>query len=116
MDTVGKRLAYIRKRLGYTQATLASAIGVSRGVISNIEYDQNEPLPIVANAICAELKIRKDWLLSGIEPIFAPDEKSKLLDELHSLCATLSEPQQRFLLDTVRAMQKHLTTERNEEI
>ena len=108
METIGKRLAFIRKQRGYTQASLANSTGVSRGVISNIEYDQNDPLPVVANALCAELHINKEWLLTGKGPIEPSNENARLLEELNQVCSELSEPQLLFLLDTVRSMRKRL--------
>ncbi|WP_418710114.1 helix-turn-helix domain-containing protein, partial [Anaerotruncus massiliensis (ex Liu et al. 2021)] len=37
MDTLGARLNYARRKRGYTQNSLAEEIGVSRGVIYNLE-------------------------------------------------------------------------------
>lgn len=111
MQTIGKRLAFIRNEKGYTQTSLAAAIGVSRGVISNIEYDQNEPLPVVTNALCAELGIHKEWLLTGQGE---RDSKKQLLDELYRVCSELSEPQQQFILETIKAMQRTLTVEKTQ--
>lgn len=65
MDTLGKRLRFARKKKGYTQAILAGKIGVSRGVIFNLEKDKTEPQAIVINAVCQTLQINKDWLLYG---------------------------------------------------
>lgn len=39
---MGERLRKARKAKGYTQESLAAAIGVSRGVVTNIEYDKAE--------------------------------------------------------------------------
>ena len=43
MNSLGERLRYTRKRNGYTQDSLASAIGVSRGVIFNLEKNKTTP-------------------------------------------------------------------------
>ena len=43
MDTLGERLNFVRKKKGYTQDSLAEAIGVSRGVIFNLEKNKTEP-------------------------------------------------------------------------
>ncbi len=63
MDTLGERLKYTRKKHGYTQDSLAEIIGVSRGVIFNLEKNKTEPQSIVINAICQTLKINKNWLV-----------------------------------------------------
>lgn len=91
---------------------LAEAIGVTRGVISNIEYGKTDPPQIVINAVSHTLNINKDWLMYGHGPMEPENERSKILDELYKVCATLSEPQQLFLLETIRAMNAHLTPER----
>ena len=43
--TISERLKYVRKMRGFTQESLAAAIGASRGVITNIEYGKVEPQP-----------------------------------------------------------------------
>ena len=39
---IGARLKQARSSKGYTQNSLADAIGVSRGVITNIEHEKAE--------------------------------------------------------------------------
>lgn len=51
MNTLGERLYYVRKSKGYTQDSLAESIGVSRGVIFNLEKNKTQPQLIVINAI-----------------------------------------------------------------
>lgn len=41
--TIGERLKIARKARGYTQDSLAEALGMSRGVITNIEYGGLSP-------------------------------------------------------------------------
>jgi len=65
MDTLGGRLKHARKNKGFTQDSLAETIGVSRGVIFNLEKNKTEPQTIVINAICQTLNINKDWLMNG---------------------------------------------------
>lgn len=50
--TIGERLKIARKARGYTQDSLAEALGMSRGVITNIEYGRAEPQTLVIKAIC----------------------------------------------------------------
>lgn len=107
MKNLRERFAYIRTQKGYTQMALAEAIGVTRGVISNIEYGKTDPPQIVINAVCGELNINKEWLQNGIGPIEPENERSKILDELYQICSTLTEAQQMYLLDQIRVMKKH---------
>lgn len=110
MNTTGERLAYVRKLRGYTQASLANAIDVSRGVISNIEYGQNDPLPVVAEAICSKLGINKDWLLSGVGEMNS-NTHDRILAELYEVCSHLSEAEQLYIIDVIHSMQKHQVIE-----
>lgn len=86
---------------------LAEAIGVTRGVISNIEYGKTDPPQIVINAVCGVLNINKEWLQFGRGPMEPENERSKILDELYQICSTLTEAQQLYLLDQIRVMKKH---------
>lgn len=111
MDTLGARLKYARKKNGYTQDSLANMIGVSRGVIFNLEKNKTDPQTIVINAICQTLKINKEWLLNGTGEMDDTSETSrsaKILAELYSVAKDLSEDEQLYLLDTVKALKQRL--------
>lgn len=112
MNTLGERLNYARKKSGYTQDSLAETIGVSRGVIFNLEKNKTNPQTIVINAICQTLKINKTWLTDGIGEMEDTNEKSqsaKILAELYEVAKELSEDEQLYLLDTVKALKKRLS-------
>lgn len=112
MNTLGERLNYARKKNGYTQDSLADAIGVSRGVIFNLEKNKTEPQIIVLNAICQILKINKDWLLNGTGEMEDNPEalhSAKILAELYDIAKELSEDEQLYLLDTVKALKQRLS-------
>lgn len=112
MDTLGARLNRARKKNGFTQDSLATCIGVSRGVIFNLEKNKTEPQAIVINAICQTLKINKEWLLSGngeMEDSSRPDQSDKILSELYDIAKGLSkEEEQLYILDTVKALKQRL--------
>jgi transcriptional regulator with XRE-family HTH domain len=111
MNTLGERLNYARKQKGYTQDSLARTIGVSRGVIFNLEKNKTEPQAIVINTICQVLKINKEWLTDGtggMEPDGQALQSTKLLAELYDIAKELSEDEQLFLLDTVKALKLRL--------
>lgn len=115
MGTLGDRLNYARKQKGYTQDSLAESIGVSRGVIFNLEKNKTDPQTIVINAICQTLKIRKDWLMNGtgeMEDTSETSRSAKILSELYEVAKGLSEDEQLYLLDTVKALKRRLNRER----
>ena len=117
MNTLGERLTYARKRNGFTQDSLAESIGVSRGVIFNLEKNKTEPQTIVINAICQILKINKEWLISGtgeMEDSSEASQSAKILAELYEVAKSLSEDEQLYLLDTVKALKQRLSREPKE--
>lgn len=111
METLGERLYYARKKKGYTQDSLAESIGVSRGVIFNLEKNKTVPQAIVLNAICQTLNINKTWLTNGMgemENKAEFSESAKILAELYDVAKGLSEDEQLYLLDTVKALKQRL--------
>lgn len=111
MNTLGERLYYVRKKRGYTQDSLAEKIGVSRGVIFNLEKNITKPQTIVINAICQTLKINKDWLINGsgeMEDNSGTSRSAKILAELYEVAKELSEDEQLYLLDVIKALQQRL--------
>lgn len=115
MNTLGGRLLYIRKKRGYTQDSLGKAIGVSRGVIFNLEKNKSEPQIIVLNAICSTLGIRRDWLVKGVgemENTSKASQSAKILTELYEVASGLTEAEQLYLLDVTKALKERLKWER----
>lgn len=113
MNTLGERLIYIRKENKLTQDSLAELIGVSRGVIFNLEKNKAKPQVIVINAICQNLKINKKWLLYGIGEIENNNtsNSSKIITEIVEITNDLSENQLLYLLNTIRIFKKYLDEE-----
>ena len=111
METLGERLNYARKSSGYTQNGLAESIGVSRGVIFNLEKNKTVPQAIVINAICQTLNVNSDWLLSGVGEMKKekdPVRSDKVLRELYEFARELSEDEQLYLLDAAKALKHRL--------
>lgn len=109
MDTLGERLTVARKARGKTQESLAEIIGVSRGVIFNLEKSKTAPQLIVINAICQALKINKEWLLHGkgeMEDNSDAAKSAKILSEIRDLSEQLSEEEQRYILDIIKSYQR----------
>lgn len=113
MDTLGDRLNYARRKKGYTQDSLAESIGVSRGVIFNLEKNKTTPQTIVINAICQTLGVNKDWIIHGTGDMEDKSEfvqSTKILAELYDVAKELSEDEQLYLLDMVKALKLRLGT------
>lgn len=111
--SIASRLKQARKSRGYTQEKLANELNVSRGVISNIEYEKAEPQKLVINAICEVLKINKNWLITGqgnMENNPNPEMNNTLLSEIYNSAKNLSKEEQDYILDMIKTFQKHRTT------
>ena len=102
---------HARKKNGYTQESLAEQIGVSRGVIFNLEKNKTHPQKIVINAIAQTLGINTAWLLEGVGEMEDYNEVShsaKILAELYEAVKSLSEDEQYYILVVVKAMKQRL--------
>ncbi len=110
--SIAIRLKQARKSKGYTQEALACAIGVSRGVISNIEYEKAEPQPLVLHAICQVLQISEDWLISGNGFMESAGtlKSARLLSEIYDAAKELSEAEQDYILDMIKTFRRHQET------
>lgn len=111
--SIGERLKQARKKNGLSQDELAKSIGVSRGVITNVEYNKvEEPQPIVIDTICQTLKINKKWLMEGVGEMENKSDLSKsakILAELYDVAKGLSEEEQLYLLDSTKALKARLS-------
>ncbi len=111
MKNIGYRLKYALKKKGFTKNSLAESIGVSRGLIFNLEKNKTDPQSIVINAICQTLKIQKNWLIDGTGEMEDKTESSRstqILSELYEVAKSLSEDEQLYLLDVVKSLKKRL--------
>ncbi len=105
MQKIGERLHYIRKKRGYSQEALAAKIGVSRGVIFNLEQNKSKPQEIVINAICNTLNINKVWLITGAGEINYT--KNEVLEELLEVAQKLTKKEQLYLLESAKLFNKY---------
>lgn len=70
------------------------------------------------NAICSTLKIKKEWLVNGegeMEETIETSQSAKVLAELYNIAKELSEDEQLYQLDTVKALKQRLKRDKNGE-
>lgn len=87
MNTIGKRIANLRKEKQLKQDDLAQMLGVSPQAVSKWENDQTCPDITLLPDLAKILGVTVDELLSGknaVQPAvtLVPEEKRKSLDEL----------------------------------
>jgi len=61
----GKRLAKVREDAGYTQSSLARAVGVSQSAISQIEAGERNPSYETIRQIAEAMKLSPAYLVGG---------------------------------------------------
>ena len=72
---VSERIKLLRKALDLTQTEFGVQLGVSRDVISNLEYGRVAPSDLIINMMCAKFGVDDEWLRTGAGTMFR--EKSR---------------------------------------
>jgi len=126
MNGIAERLKQTRKALGFTQAELASRVGVSQSAIGNIEAGLRER-PRELLSIADVLGVDPSWLETGknrekqqdidVIPIMRQQRDTDLLRSLKRVSSALLHADD-LTLDQVRPLLTRLvdTPERNAEI
>ena len=65
--TLGKRIAWLRRRRRLSQGQLAEIVGVSRQIIYQYENDMTDPRLFTASCIADALGVSLDYLARGYE-------------------------------------------------
>ena len=68
------RVALVRQYADLSQRAFADRIGVSVGVISNIELGRAPVTPVVCIAICSKFNVREEWLFHGSGMMYQEDD------------------------------------------
>lgn len=76
-----ERIKELRKYLKLSQTDFATKIGVTRGVIANIEAGLVEIKEYVLKLICSVFGASEEWILTGNGEMFVKS-KQTILDEL----------------------------------
>jgi transcriptional regulator with XRE-family HTH domain len=85
-ETIGKRIAYMRQKYGWTQQTLANRLAISRVAISHIEMDLTIPSE---RSITLMAGIFKQSPLELVEGTTYPKAKAERLPEVSNLYTEL---------------------------
>ncbi len=80
-NDINDRIKFLREDNKLSQTAFATKLGVSRGVIQNIEDKNTTPKPFILQQICSQFKVDPDWLETGEgEPYIQKDSVSSLFD------------------------------------
>lgn len=93
---INSRILAVREHLNISQTEFGKSIGVSRGVIANIELNivdaSNKPLLI--QQICKEYGVDPYWLETGDGEMFMPQTKDDVITDF--LAEVLSQEEESF--------------------
>lgn len=86
---LSERIKKIRKSQKLSREKFAEQIGVSRGVIENIEYNRAEIKDLYIQLICKEFRVNEHWLRTGEgDAYLSITEEEALADLLFTLTTT----------------------------
>jgi transcriptional regulator with XRE-family HTH domain len=108
-ETLGERIARIRKERGFTQVELAARIGIIQTIISATESDERKLSAEMAVRFAQALDVSMDELLGpGRQPKRGRKPSRKILRRLEKI-ETLPRTQQTAVLKTIdNALELHL--------
>jgi transcriptional regulator with XRE-family HTH domain len=95
---VNNRIKAVREALGMSQREFGEKTGVSRDVISNLEYGRVEPKELFINHVCTIYNVNENWLRTGEGSMFVelPEE-----DEYFKAAAQISKANDKFAMQAL---------------
>ena len=70
LENINERIKKTRKQLKLSQDEFGKRLGVSRGVITNIEFNKTEPKSLFIDLLCREFNVNENWLRTGEGKMF----------------------------------------------
>jgi len=102
---VVERIKTVREALRLSQREFGEKLGVSRDVISNIEYGRVQPKKLLLQHLCQMYKVNEHWLETGEGAMF--DESSAVEEKLREALAifqSLRPEFQDYALEQIRKL------------
>ena len=100
---MSNRIKAVREALNLSQREFGEKLGVSRDVISNIEYGRVQPKELFLRHICQLYKVNEYWLETGKGEMFNNDPKENCkLDEALNIFKALRPEFQDYALEQIK--------------
>lgn len=96
----------VRKALNLSQREFGERLGVSRDVISNIEYGRVQPKELFLQHICQLYKVNRDWLDTGEGYMFDESSEQDKFTEALAIFKSLRPEFQDYALEQIRQLAK----------
>ena len=102
---MSNRIQALREALNLSQREFGERLGVSRDVISKMEYGRVQPKELLLRHICRMYKVNEHWLQTGEGEMFDIDPvESGRLEEALRIFQTLSPEFQEYALEQIRKL------------
>ncbi|MDL2254207.1 helix-turn-helix domain-containing protein [Ruminococcaceae bacterium OttesenSCG-928-I18] len=114
---VSERVRQVRKTLHLSQKEFARRLGLSKDMISNIEYQRVKPRQVLLEHLCQVYHVNPSWLFEGEGEMFSHPAGDKLR-EVADAFAQLDETSQEYALMQIKGllkMQKEQSEAKNKE-
>lgn len=99
------RINAVRKALKLSQREFGEKLGVSRDVISNLEYNRVEPKDLLLHHICQLYRVNEHWLHTGEGEMFTGNqEEAYKIDEALEIFKSLQPEFQDYALEQIRKL------------
>lgn len=99
------RIKAVREALKLSQREFGEKLGVSRDVISNIEYGRVQPKELFLRHVCQLYKVNECWLKTGEGKMFDEDfDETTKFDEALRIFKTLRPEFQDYALEQIRKL------------
>ncbi|MEY8386177.1 helix-turn-helix transcriptional regulator [Oscillospiraceae bacterium 38-13] len=102
---MSNRIKAVREALKLSQREFGEKLGVSRDVISNIEYGRVQPRELLLRHMCQLYGVNQGWLETGEGDMFlhSPREAEKL-DEALRIFQSLRPDFQEYALEQIKKL------------
>lgn len=102
---MSNRIKAVREALGLSQREFGERLGVSRDVISNLEYERVKPRELLLRRICQLFGVNEHWLKTGEGEMFLGSLINVAeLDEAICIFKTLRPEFQDYALEQIRKL------------
>lgn len=99
------RIKAVREALKLSQREFGEKLGVSRDVISNIEYGRVQPKELLLRHICQLYRVNQHWLETGEGEMFEDDpEEITKIDKALGIFKSLRPEFQDYALEQIKKL------------
>lgn len=98
------KIKTIREALNLSQREFGEKLGVSRDVISNIEYGRVQPKELFLTHVCQVYSVSRLWLETGEGDMFTKAPENTRYEEALSIFKTLRPEFQEYALEQIKKL------------